>query len=522
MEQGLNIYSLIREQAGLYPDKTLIAVEEEAVTYGAFVAEVDRIGTALTALGVKPNQKVGLIFPNSILWYKIFWAAVRIGAQPVPLDPQVGEWEMIRLLSLTEAVICFAGTEYRGHRILDKLQNCRADLPQLKTVIAPAPLQEQPGLLSFESFLQSAGGGFPDEAGENLPGSDTLMLACTSGSTGNPKIIMVPQWGFYQSQADMGAYLEFEASDVMLLGMPLYHQGGFGMGLQMILKGGTVFYQPIFDPRKFLTCVVRERVTIIQLTATLAKIILSVPDIKTYDLTSVRICYFAGEVLPEDLAREFYETLGIRVINIIGSSETATMVVWDSKYDREAGCNDFRPLPFTAMRLLDGAEQEIAPGEIGTLYIKTDALLTGYYKNEPENTLRLRKFEGSIWFNTGDLGEKLPDGRMRFRGRAKRIIKRGANLIYPEEIEAFLLTHPEIEAVAVVGAAHDLMGEMTVAYIQPKQGFQLNRGSIARFCRDRLAAYKIPDQVVVCDEIPHDIGKIQFKYLNSKQEGEKS
>ncbi|HEX3044782.1 MAG TPA: class I adenylate-forming enzyme family protein [Bacillota bacterium] len=517
MEQGLNIYSLIREQAGLYPEKTLIAVEEEAVTYGAFVTEVDRIGAALTAFGVKPGQMVGLILPNSVWWYKIFWAAVRIGAQPVPLDPQVGEWEMVRLLSLTEAVICFAGIEYRGHRILDRLLTCRVDLPQLKTVIAPGPLHEQPGLFSWESFLQSVEGSLQDGAGEIMPGSDTLMLACTSGSTGNPKIIVVPQRGFYQSQADMGAYLEFKAWDVMLLGMPLYHQGGFGMGLQMILKGGTVFYQPLFDPRKFLTCVAKERVTIIQLTATLAKIILSVPDFNSYDLSSVRICYFAGEVLPEDLAREFYETLGIRVINIIGSSETATMVVWDSKYDRAAECNDFRPLPFTAMRILDGEEQEVAPGEIGTLYIKTDALLTEYYQNELENTFRLRKFEGQTWFNTGDLGEKLPDGRMRFRGRAKRIVKRGANLIYPEEIEAFLLTHPEIEAVAVVGAAHDLMGEMTVAYVQGKKDCLLNRGAIAKFCRDRLAAYKIPDQVVVCDEIPHDIGKIQFKYLNKEK-----
>ena len=133
----------------------------------------------------------------------------------------------------------------------------------------------------------------------------------------------MPYEGFLISQEDMGSHLHFTAGDVMMLGMTLYHQGGFGMGLQMTLKGGTVLYQPQFNPVTFLETVQKYHISVIQLTSTLAKVLLSTPDFDKYDLSSVRVCYFAGEVLPKELADIFVHRLGIRVINVIGSSETA-------------------------------------------------------------------------------------------------------------------------------------------------------------------------------------------------------
>jgi fatty-acyl-CoA synthase len=339
------------------------------------------------------------------------------------------------------------------------------------------------------------------------------MYACTSGSTGNPKIIAVPNTGFVQSQKDMADYLGFTESDVMLLGMPLYHQGGFGIGLQMILNGGTVFYEPQFDPEKFLHIIQEEKVTVLQLTATLAKILLTVPDFDVHDISSLRVVYFAGEKLPLQIAKEFFEKRGIRVVNVIGSTETATMVIWDSDYDRSVDVNDFRALKFTEFRILNDEFQEVRTGETGPIYINTSALLKEYVCNKDETSRRICYFDNKKWFNTGDLGMKLPDNRVRFIGRIKRVIKRGSNLVCPEENEAFLLTHPHIAAVAVTGEIHELFGEMIVAYIQPKEGYTLNRGNIVKFCQGKLAAYKIPDKVIITNEIPHDIGKLQFKYL---------
>jgi fatty-acyl-CoA synthase len=214
-----------------------------------------------------------------------------------------------------------------------------------------------------------------------------------------------------------------------------------------------------------------------------------------------------------DVARVFFEKLGIRVVNIIGSTETATMVIWDSLYDTDVDVNNFRPMPFTAVKILDEAHQDVAAGDVGTIFIHTDALLMEYFKNEAETARRLHWWEGLKWFDTGDLGQRCPDGRVRFVGRVKRAIKRGSNLIYPEEIESFLLTHPNIEAVAVTGQSHELIGEMVVAHIQPCQDCTFTRRDLIQFCKGQLAAYKIPDQIVVVEAIPKDIGKVQFKYL---------
>jgi fatty-acyl-CoA synthase len=512
---GRNIYSAIKDLASVHTDKTLIAVDDEELSYGSFIKNTDIISDALISMGVHPHQKVGLIVPNSSIWYKIFWAIARIGANPVPLDPQIGQWEMERLISLSDIEICFVASRYRTNNILGNILKAAQNIPSLKHIITIECEKETDGVLSFESFLKMASGRNSEQTVYIPEDSDNLMLACTSGSTGNPKIIAVPHIGFHKSQYDMAKYLGFTSSDIMLLGMPLYHQGGFGMGLQMILKGGTVLYQPIFDPEKFLSTIEKKKITVLQLTTTLAKIILSVPDFYKYDLSSLRMCYFAGEVLPIEVARAFFEKLNIRVINVIGSSETATMVVWDSYYDSNLDSNDFRPLPFTKMKVLDPENNDVPEGKIGTIFIHTDALINEYYKNPQETSIKINWSDGIKWFNTGDLGEKRPDNRVRFIGRIKRIIKRGSNLIYPEENEAFLLTHPNIEAVAVIGEKHDLIGESVVAYIQPKKGFNITRSDLVKFCQGKLAAYKMPDRVVVTDKLPHDIGKVQFKYLKN-------
>ena len=487
------------------------AFTNEALTFESFFAQTNKLSNALVAAGIGPGDKIALVLPNSTLWVTLYWATVKIGALPVPLDPQIGEWELSQLLAITDTKICFGITKYKSNPIWSHLESLATRLPELLLVQCDATGENGQGM-SLAAFTSSHSAN-TDVATCAPSARDALMMACTSGSTGNPKIITVPHLGFYLSQRDMGAYLGFSSKDVMLLGMPLYHQGGLGMGLQMTLAGGTVMYQSTFDPETCLDIIEKEKVTVIQLTATLAKILLSAPGFKTERLSSVRMAYFAGEVLPMEIAKEFFEKRDIRVVNVIGSSETATMVVWDSKTDTDTDVNEFRPLPFTKLKILDDSLQPVAEGKVGTIFIHTDALILNYFKNEAETRCTLVTIDGQRWFKTGDLGEQLPGGRVRFSGRAKRIIKRGANLIYPEEVESFLLMHPKIEAVAIVSESHELIGEMVIAIVQPQKGCTIVRGDLVRYCKGRLAAYKVPDQVETVEVMPTDIGKVQYKYL---------
>ena len=501
------------------PDKVVLRIDENELTYGEFMKKTAVFGSGMKKLGIGADDKVGICMPNSIEWYIVFWSAVRIGAQPVPMDPQSGSLELSRLIPATTSKIMFVSEKYRTNDIIKAVSDLVPGKIQQTKVVCFAPESSVPAddtYISADRFVSEYCGTeceiFQPEA------LHTMSLACTSGSTGTPKILSVPSGGFLSTQEDMGDYLEFKSSDVMMLGMTLYHQGGFGMGQQMVLKGGTVMYQPQFNPITFLETVQKYKVNVIQLTSTLAKVLLSTPDFDKYDLSSVRICYFAGEVLPKEIADIFVEKLNIRVINVIGSSETCTMVVWDSARDAGTDPSDFRKLSFTDVRVIDEKQNDVAEGEIGELCVYTDGVILNYFGN-PELSAEkiLTDEQGRRWFCTGDLVNKLPGGIVRFAGRSKRIIKRGGNLVHAEEVEACLLTHPKIAAAAVTDEPHPVIGQQIVAYIQPKGDEKVTRGELAKYFDGKLSAYKVPDKVILVEEIPKDIGKIQFKYLRKKE-----
>lgn len=513
-----NFYEGIAYNAEKSPEKVLLTVAEEQITYDEFMIHTKEIAKALRKSGVSCNDKVGMVISNSTRWYEIFWAAVRIGAQPVPMDPQSGKLELERLLQYADIRICFFTELYRGNHIAEHMKELRIQNSQITRFIFidGGKKEHSYGFQLFQDFIEE-GRQEKEEASYQPESGHVMSLACTSGSTGNPKILSVPYEGFYDAILDMSDYLGFTGQDLMMIGMPLYHQGGFGMGLQTVIKGGSVIYQPQFEPESFLKTIQERKVTIIQLTSTLAKILLSHPDFYQYDLSSVKVCYFAGEVLPKEVAAVFVEKFHIRVINVIGSSETATMVVWDSDKDYDVDPSDFKPLPFTQVCVIDEDGNET---ELGELEVYTTAVIYNYYGNEEETKSRVVIKNGKRCFRTGDLVKRLPDGRIRFVGRKKRIIKRGANLVHAEEVEGFLLMHPRIEAVAVTAQDHEVIGQEIVAYVQTSDNRPITRIEIAKYFKGKLSAYKIPDRIVMTDDLPHDIGKIQFKYIREQQRKE--
>lgn len=514
-----NFFNDYAGTASTNPDKVLLRIDDRELTYGEFMKKTAFIASGMKKYGICPNDKVGIIMPNSIEWYIVFWSAVRLGAQPVPIDPQSGVLELSRLIPATNVKICFAATKYRANSILDAVRGVSDEnMTSEKIIFFGSECGLSGRLVSSDSFFADCTDDFDDIY---IPEDDHIMsLACTSGSTGAPKILSVPYYGFYDAAYDMGSYLEFNEKDVMMIGMTLYHQGGFGMGLQNTIQGGTVMYQPQFNADSFLETVQKYKVSVIQLTSTLAKVLLSVPDFEKYDLSSIKTCYFAGEVLPKEIADVFVNKLNIRVINVIGSSETATMVVWDSDKDNGTDPSDFRKLPFTDFKILDSEGNEIKNDEVGELCINTTAVISDYYGNPELSAEKIITDEDSKrWFRTGDLVRRIPDGKIRFAGRSKRIIKRGGNLVHAEEVESCLLTYEKIAAAAVTDEPHPVIGQQIVAYIQTKENIKVTRGELARYFDGKLSAYKVPDKVVIVEEIPKDIGKIQFKYLREKKVG---
>lgn len=503
-------YSAVKEQASKTPDQIIITVNGESITYRDCVDQALLIASALQKRGIKKEEKVIMILPNTVVWYTVFLAITSIGAIPVPLDPQIGKWELHNALEITEANCAFI---CNGFRVVNHCQNILSLNKSPELIITIDENCEQfKGIETLNSFITD------DNNFQKLK-SELLMLACTSGTTGNPKIISVEQKGFLKSQKDMANYLEITSDDIMLLGMPLYHQGGFGMGIQTVLNGGRVIYQEQLSPEDFLRTIEKEKVTIVQLTPTVARILLSSPGFKEHNLSSLRLSYFAGEKLTEDIAEQFYKNLNIPVVNIIGSTETATMVVWDSRKDEGKSPNIFKKLPFTDVKVISEDGESVKFNNSGEILIHTDAILLDYYKNENETKNRIVIDDnGKRWFKTGDLGKLIDNDTVELVGRKKRAIKRGSNLIHPEELESFLASHHAVVNCAILPEKDEIFGERVIAFIQQRELYDLKKGDILKFCRGNISAYKVPDEIYFVKNLPNNKGKINFKELKKEME----
>lgn len=500
--------------AELDPEAPFLRIGSEKVNRADFLQHVALWSGALQNCGVGEGDFVALISPNCLNWCFAFWAIVNLGATPVPLDPQIGAWELGNLVALIQFKLCISVTRFRSADVMSNLLHAVKSLDSSPALICLDGHVD--GTMDCQTLLRDA---TPLAlATRNVAPTDWLMLAATSGTTGNPKVIVVPHLGFLQAQCDMASALEFAPSDRILLGMPLYHQGGFGMGLQALVSGAEAQYEAGFEPERFLQAMQDHRVTVVQLSPTLAKLLLSHPRFDDFDLSELTLVYFAGEVLPDSVAAQFWRDRRTRVVNVIGSSETATMVMWDSARDSARSASEYCALPFTRIRVGNVTAAPSSVTEPGTLWVSTDALLVQYFGNTTETARRIVDVDAVRWFDTEDLVQPLSDGYIRFIGRVKRVIKRGPNLVHPEEVEAFLLTNPHIAAVAVTGEAHELFTESIVAWVQPAPHVVVERGDLMEFCRGNIAAYKIPDRFIVVEQLPIGVGKVAYKAIRTGQE----
>jgi fatty-acyl-CoA synthase len=244
------------------------------------------------------------------------------------------------------------------------------------------------------------------------------------------------------------------------------------------------------------------------------------PDLARYDVSSLRTGIMAGSPCPLPLMRRVIDVLGAREI-IIGYGQTEaspiiTMTSVDDPIEVRTGTVG-RPLPGVEVRLVDASLRSraaVEPGAPGELLARGHGVMAGYYNN-PEATARAIDAEG--WLHTGDLAAQLPDGTYRVVGRCKELIIRGGENIYPPEVEEFLLHHPGVGEVAVVGLPDAAFGEVVSAWIVPRAGHSLSRDEIRAFCRGQIAHFKIPAYVEIMEQLPRTVtGKVRKHVLREQ------
>ena len=522
---------MIDRVSGKYPDKEAIVCEDCRLTYRELKCAVEKVARSFLALGVEKGDKVSVWIYNCPEWITIQLALGKIGAILVPINTRFKSKELEYTLSQSDSKALVTMDRFMNIEFAEIVYGV---IPELKASV-PGTLHAEgfpvldhvisfgseplPGILPWKEFLA---------AGESLPGEvlskrqtqvypdDIAMFQYTSGTTSFPKGVMLTHNGILRDSYQMGQRMTIGPGDRLFCPLPFFHVGGAVISTLLVFNyGATLVIGKTFDPEFALRMVERERCTAMTGVETHFLTMYGNPEFGNYDVSSLEKGCAIGQ--PE-IIREIYEKLLIRkVLNVYGISEASPNVTTtrvDDPLDFRMAWHG-KPHPETEIRIVDYSTGEPrTPLEEGEICVRGWNVMKGYYK-KPEETAQVIDQDG--WLHTGDSGIMDRDGNLKFTGRIKDMIRVGGENVSAMEVENYLLTHPKVKYAAVIAVPDQRLTEVCLAVIQLQEGQETTEEEIIRYCKGKIANFKVPRFVRFVDEYPMTgSGKIQKFVLKDR------
>jgi fatty-acyl-CoA synthase len=462
----------------------------------------DGVARGLVSLGVRRGDRVGLWSTNCAEWVLVHMACARAGAALVNVNPAYRTHELAFTLYKSRMKVLFLWE-----------RDARAEYAQ---ILDEARSGKQLGLEHAIFFGTDQWEKLRTESAENsdlVQPEDVANIQYTSGTTGQPKGVMLTHRNKVNNGKLLAWGMRYTERDRICVPLPMYHCFGCVIGTMSALASGAAIIMPnwTFDPRATLQAVQTERATSLYGVPAMFIAELGLPNFKSYDLSSLRTGMMAGAPCPVEVMKRVMCEMGCAELTIgYGQTESTPVVTMSTPDDPvELRVSTVgKALPCTEMKIvsvLDG--QTVPTGEQGEVCARGYMVMKGY-DGEPEATARAIDADG--WLHTGDVGLMREDGYIHLTGRAKDMIIRGGENVYPRELEEFLYTHPKVAEVQVVGIPDERLGEVVVAWIRLKAGETSTEEEIRNFCEGRIAYFKIPQHVRFVEEFPMTVtGKIQ-------------
>jgi fatty-acyl-CoA synthase len=498
-----SVAQVLEEQAREHPDRVFLVFGDRRLTYRQVDSRASSIAAALHELGVEKGDRIALDLPNWPEFVISMFAAARLGAVIVPLNPRYTVPELQYMLRHSEATVVVCAENFNGVDYLQLFENFLTSLPDLQylVTVGEEDLWYDDRIYQFED-LESSGAGRALPQVDIDPAEDTYAILYTSGTMGKPKGVALTHEDLLSTAAATADAVNLSPDDVVFGVATVFHVFGLGPGvLGTLLAGASLVLQEQFDPARALDLVERHRVTVHYGVPTVYITEMRENESARRDLSSLRAGIVAGAPISDDLVRRIRTELcpGLCVAySLTETSSTVSMTRLDDPEDK-AVFTVGRPLPGTEVRILD-LDGTILPEEsLGEVAIRGPGVMKGYYRQPGETA---QSFDDDGFFLTGDLGMIDEDGYLHIVGRRKELIIRGGFNVYPREVEDRLHAHPAVMDVTVVGLPHDVLGEQVCACILPVEGAIITGEEIKEWCRSTLADYKVPDIVRFFDSFP--------------------
>ena len=520
---------IFENTANKYPDNVALVFREtgQRYTYREYREEVNKVARGLSALGVRKDTHVGIWMTNRPEWCFLRWAIYKLGAIMVPIHSRSKTEELSYVLKQGDVEVLVLEERFVGqvnaigmlNELLPDLawqpadKTSAANFPSLRAVVCVG--QQYPGTYSFDELVRMGVGVNLEGGGAVKVGpEDVIHIIYTSGTTGSPKGVVTVSSCNIAFCAISAELYEMSATARYLNLMPFSGNIGLWNLALPIFDGATlVDGGSVFDPSGTLRTIQEEKITHAIFVPTMLLDVLDVPNFPHRDTLSLKRITCSGAPVPQTLIKSAKKKLGVSLMNVYGLSEASGLSTWvpygdtPEHVEKSVGL----AMPHCEVAILDlktgercpaGVEGEICTREIfpGSQHMK------GYYK-QPDLTREILRDD---WLHSGDLGKMDEDGYVYLTGRLKEMFTVGGFNVSPAEVENFLLKHPKVANVAVVGVPDDRLGEIGAAFVKLKEGAAANESEILEFCKGKIAGMKVPRYVFFIDNFPlNPQGKVQ-------------
>lgn len=508
------LYDALETAAQQHPHRDAFVDSGHRLTFQGALTVVRRLANHLLDLDVGPGWVVGLQSGNQVEFALMRHALSAIGAVSLSLPAALRRTELEQLLAAGDAdAFCFP-VNFHGFSHLDMAVELQASLPNLRLLLGFRG-DVPDGVASLDHLL---GTPHPREGHlERLlevrpdPNQDDIM-STTAGSTGLPKLFVRTHNSWNGMARNVLGCLDaapLTAEDRLLALAPLPQGLGYVTGLHFaaVTPGLTTVYLEDWNPEEAVRLLVEERCTAAAAVPAQMIQMLEVAALHVADLSAFRVMVNGGAPLPRDKAEEFEKVTGAEIIHGYGASDVGTPTfnyLGDPPGPRHASAG--RVEKYTTLAILDDFDNVLPADEVGEIAMAGPDVVSGYYKDEAAT--KSRYGTGGLT-RLGDLGYLDKDGYLHVVGRKQQLILRGGQNISAAEIEELISGHPGVSQVAVVGAPDPVLGERVWAYVVPRAGggATANKESILEYLRGLdIAAYKLPEEVVILQELPMNAG----------------
>jgi fatty-acyl-CoA synthase len=496
-----------------------IVFGDTRVTFAQFRERAETLARGLAALGIGHGDKVAIWLPNRPVWFFAQYACATLGAVVVALNPRYKAHELTYILGQSDATAVLLADHLGGVDYFETLHETLPGLPgsipgelafdafpQLRHVIVDAE-DPYPGCHRLQDVFDLGRGAAARAA---TPGvDDDFTILYTSGTTSFPKGALITHRNCVPHGWNIGEILRMTPDDRVLHALPAAGTwGGLNIPLTTWTHGACLVLMDTWEPTRALSLIERERCTVWNAVDSMVTTLLAQPDLDRYDRSSLRTGGLGSTGGGgHGLFEAFVERVGItQGYEPYGMTEVNAMALFHHldeplELRKRSGVH---PAPGLEVRVADPERGTVCrPGDEGELQFRGPWVTRGYY-NRPDETATA--FTGDGWFRSGDLGVQTSDGHTFFKGRLREALRISHFMVAPGEIEAFLMSHPDVVQAFVVGVPDPKLNEAPVAYVIAAEGSRLTEDALRAFCRGRMASYKIPIAVRFVKDVPRTPG----------------